>query len=252
MSKGNVTEFCDYLVTQVGQPYVWGGQHLKLTPETYEAVITRKESDAVNRLTAINYCKARFDMGATVLYAYDCSGLGMYWLQNVKKILPKDLNANAMMQLCELVDKPQNGFWVFRMNGDKASHIGYMVSDTDVVHAKGRAYGVCRERYSSSYWHRTGKPSCMDFEEPDPPEPDPPVPPEPPTPTYKYIRVKRKCRIRKENNPKSKTLLIARVGMEFPMLGQADKDPYWYFVTHGDIKGYITSNEHYTEEVNKL
>lgn len=26
-------EFNDYLTDQIGQPYVWGGQHTKLTPE---------------------------------------------------------------------------------------------------------------------------------------------------------------------------------------------------------------------------
>jgi len=249
---GNLNEFIEYLLAQIGQPYVWGGQHLKLTPSTYEAIITRKESDAVYRLQAISYCKAKFDQGAEVLFAYDCSGLGMYWLQNVMKIYKTDMNANSMWGKCTEESEPQRGYWVFRFNSEgKASHIGYMVSDTEVVHSKGRSFGVVKEKYSKTYWHKVGKPSCFNFD----PEPDPP---EPPTPTYKWIRVKRKCRIRAGNGKydeygkENKTLLIARPGMEFPELGQADKDPYWYFVTHGDIKGFITSNQRYTEEVNKI
>lgn len=244
MKKGNVTEFNAYLNAQVGQPYCWGCQHTMLTPDNYEAVITRKESDAVYRLTAINYCKARFDMGATVLYAYDCSGLGMYWLQNLKKIYTKDMNANSMMGKCEMVDTPKNGYWVFRMNGDKASHIGYMVSDSEVVHAKGRAYGVVREKYSKSYWHRIGKPTCMEWDEPEPPKPEPTL--------HKYIRVKRKCRVRAGNGTSYKTLAIAHVGAEYPEIGQADKDPYWWIIKFGDDTGYISSNQRYTEEVDKI
>lgn len=243
--KGNVNEFIDFLTAQVGQPYVWGGQHLQLTPSNYESVITRKESDPVYRLQAISYCKARFDMGATVLYGYDCSGLGMYWLQNVKKIYGSDMNANSMMSKCELTDTPKRGYWVFRVNDTgKASHIGYMVSDSEVVHAKGRAYGVVKEAYRSSYWHKVGIPSCMEWDEPIPPKPEPTL--------HKYVRVKRKCRIRAGNGSSFKTLLIARVGQEFPILGQADKDPYWFQVSKDDIVGYITCNQRYTEEVDKI
>lgn len=32
-------EFNDYLTGQIGQPYVWGGQHTKLTPENYVRII---------------------------------------------------------------------------------------------------------------------------------------------------------------------------------------------------------------------
>ena len=242
--KGNINEFNEYLISQVGQPYVWGGQHLKLTPDNYEAVITRRESDAVYRLQAINYCKALFDMGATVLFAYDCSGLGMYWLQNVKGILPHDKNANSMMGLCEMTDTPKRGYWVFRMNGDKASHIGYMINDNDVVHAKGRSCGVCSERFRSSYWHRIGIPSCMDF------DPEPPTPPEPHP--YKAVKVKRKCRVRSGNGTSFKTLAIAYKGNTFPLIGQDEHDPYWWIIEWKGQQAWITSNQRYTEEVTEI
>lgn len=240
--KGNISEFCDYLIAQVGQPYVWGGQHTKLTPDNYEAVITRKESDPVYRLQAIRYCKARFDMGAVVLYAYDCSGLGMFWLQS-NKILPHDLNANSMWKLCEETDTPKRGYWVFRFNGEKASHIGYMISDTECIHAKGRSYGVCREKFRKEYWHKVGIPSCMDFD----PDPEPPTPPEPHP--YKTVKVKRKCRVRAGNGTQFKTLAIAYKGNEFPMIGQDERDPYWYIIEWKGTQAWITSNSRYTEEV---
>lgn len=241
--KGKVSEFIEYLNAQVGQPYVWGGQHLKLTPDNYESVITRKESDAVYRLQAISYCKALFDMGASVLFGYDCSGLGMYWLQNLKGIYKSDMNANSMWGKCTETDAPKRGCWVFRFNGDKASHIGYMVTDSNVIHAKGRSNGVCMEKFRSSYWHKIGIPSCMDFDpDPEPPKPEPPHP-------YKTVKVKRKCRVRAGNGTQFKTLAIAYKGNEFPLIGQDDHDPYWYIIEWNGTKAWISSNSRYTEEV---
>ena len=246
MAKGNIDEFNKYLKEQVGQPYVWGGQHLKLTPENYESVITRRESDAVYRLQAISYCKARFDMGATVLYAYDCSGLGMYWLENLKHIYSSDMSCKGLWSKCTEVTKPKKGYWVFRFSDGKASHIGFLISDSEVIHSKGRSYGVVKEKYSSSYWHKVGKPSCMDFSDPDP-EPTPPSP----TPTHEYVKVKRKCRVRAGNGTKYKTLAIAYKGTEYPLIGQDDHDPFWFIIEWKGQQAWITSNQRYTTTVHK-
>lgn len=157
-----LNEFITYLNEQVGQPYVWGAQHLKLTPSNYVSTIQRKEDDATHESNAINFCHKAFVKGAKVLYAYDCSGLGMYWLQNTKKLYSHDKNANGMMGACTIVSgKPKRGYWLFRLSGNRATHIGYMVDDTYCVHAKGRAYGVVKEKYKSSYWHKIGIPDIF-------------------------------------------------------------------------------------------
>lgn len=52
MKQVKLSEFDAYLNAQVGQPYLWGAQHTKLTPENYIAVITKKESDQNNRAAA--------------------------------------------------------------------------------------------------------------------------------------------------------------------------------------------------------
>lgn len=36
MKQVKLSDFIDYLEKQVGQPYLWGGQHTKLTPCTYQ------------------------------------------------------------------------------------------------------------------------------------------------------------------------------------------------------------------------
>ena len=243
MKKVKLSDFIDYLEKQVGQPYLWGGQHTKLTPYTYIDIIERKETSAQNAEDAIAYCKTLFDNGASVLYAYDCSGLGMYYLQNVTKTYSHDMSANGMMGECEKADEPKKGYWVFRLNNGKATHIGYMVSDTEVIHAKGRKFGVVKEKYKKSYWHCVGIPKCIDFEEPEPPEPEPPKP----TPSIK-IKVKGSVRVREGNGVLSKKIKTVKNCL-LPYCGQAIESPYWYMTEVDGREGYISSKPKLTELV---
>ena len=243
MEKVKLSDFIDYLEKQVGQPYLWGGQHTRLTPQNYVAVIEKKETSAENAEDAIAYCKTLFDNGAAVLYAYDCSGLGMYYLQNVTKTYSHDMSANGMMGECEKADEPKKGYWVFRLNDGRATHIGYMVSDTEVIHAKGRKYGVTKEKYKKSYWHTCGIPKCIDFEEPEPPEPEPPKP----TPSIK-IKVKGSVRVREGNGVLSKKIKTVKNCL-LPYCGQAIESPYWYMTEVDGKEGYISSKPKLTELV---
>lgn len=168
MKQVKLSEFNTYLAEQIGQPYLWGGQHTKLTPQNYKDVIDRREEQAKNRLAVKAFCEAKFKAGATVLYAYDCSGLGMYFLQNVQKIFDHDMSANGMLGECKRTTIANNGCWVFRTQKGKAVHIGYMVSDTEVIEAKGRAYGVVKNEYRKKDWDIVGIPKCIEFDAPKP------------------------------------------------------------------------------------
>lgn len=249
MKTVKLSDFNAYLEAQVGEPYVWGGQHLKLTPDNYIAVITKKESDPTNRENAIAFCEKKFSEGAEVLYAYDCSGLGMYYLQNVTGVYSHDMSANSMYRECKAIDTPVNGSWVFRFSDGKATHIGYMVSDTECTHAKGRKYGVVKERFDKSYWHKYGKPKCIEVDAPTPeptptPEPDPPEP----TPSGRYVKVLGgSVRVRKGGSVLYKTIGIAHRGEQYPLLGTAGSG--WYMIGFEDQVGYITNKPKYTEVI---
>lgn len=237
MKKGNIDEFRDYLLSQVGQPYLWGGQHTKLTPENYKQMIARRESDSANREQVERFCEALFEQGKDVLFGYDCSGLGMYWLQNVKRIYSSDMNANAMLGKCTAATEPKAGFWVFRLTGGLASHIGYMISEAEVVHAKGRKHGVVCEPFRSSYWHRIGKPSCMAFDESKP------------SVGKKVLVIGKSVRVRSGNGTTFRTIGIVHKGDTLRYIGEADHDPYWYIVEYNGETGYITNNARYTEVI---
>lgn len=226
----NADQFIDYLNEQIGQPYLWGGQHTRLTPQNYVAVITRKETSPANIEAVILYCEKKFAEGATELYAYDCSGLGMYWFQNATRIYDHDMTADGMMHHCTIVETPMTGDWVFRLNDGRATHIGYMVSDTEVVHAAGRSKGVVRVKYDKAFWHMAGRPDCYEHE------------------IAYEIKVKGSVRVREGNGVRYKKICTVKK-CRLPYFGQATEKPNWYMTEVNGRSGFITSNPRYTEVV---
>lgn len=246
-------EFIQYLIEQIGQPYLWGGQHTKLTPENYEAIIHKKEdgrgsySDGTTYAdAAIAYCKKLFDEGATELFAYDCSGLGMFWIEDVKHIWKSDATADRMMNRCvELINSepPEKGWWVFRTKNGKATHIGYMVDDKYLIEAKGRKYGVTKTKWEFDDWDIWGIPSI--FESEIRPEP---VPPEPPVTEQMVKVIGKSVRIRKAPSTLSKTVKIAHKGDKYPYFGTAENG--WYQIELPKYgAAYITGKPKYTKLV---
>lgn len=163
---------CDIMVVDgvsYGQPYVWGGQHTHLTPSNYINTINSMEANTggyggmTYAQMARYYCRRLFNAGATDLYAYDCSGLGMYYWWNVAHVYSGDKNANAMMYDCTLYpDDPKRGWWVFKVNSTgRAYHIGYMVDNTHVVEALGRMDGVKKSTFSRATWQKWGIPKIL-------------------------------------------------------------------------------------------
>ena len=236
MKQVKLSEFIAYLEAQIGQPYLWGGQHTELTPDNYKTVIKRRESDPANRVKVEKFCEALFAQGQTVLYAYDCSGLGMYYLQNVTGVYAHDLSANGMMGQCAVKFEPKKGYWVFRTDSTGcATHIGYMVSDTELIEAKGRAYGVVRTVYRKKDWNVIGKPKCIDFEEVHPVGG-----------TVEVIG--RSVNVRNAPNSTGKHVMTAHRGDTFPLLGIASSG--WYQIDTGrDFDTFISNRKDLTRIV---
>lgn len=263
-------EFIEYLKQQVGEPYVWGGQHTKLTPENYKEVIRRKENSEEHADAAISHCKKLFDEGATVLYAYDCSGLGCYWLYNLMHLYKSDVNANIMMSRCELKDdSPKKGWWVFRLDGKRASHIGYMIDDQYLIEAKGRKYGVVKTKFKSKDWACWGIPNVFKSDingDSDPQEDLPSKDEEPIVEPIKepqtYVEVVgNSVNVRAGDNDKSKLLFTAHSKAGYKAKGiKHDSDLFelieiapsgWYCIKTYKGDAYITNKEKYTKLVQK-
>ncbi len=246
-----VNDFIAYLKEQVGEPYLWGGQHTKLTPENYVRVIERKEAgrggypDGTSYAqAAIDFCKKKFDAGATVLYAYDCSGLGCYWLCDLTHLYKGDVNANTMMGRCILkTEPPKKGWWVFRLDGKRASHIGYMIDDECLVEAKGRKYGVVKTRFREKDWDKWGVPKV--FEKELIPQPEPAPQPEPPAPSKEVEVVGKSVNVRDADSKKGRILFTAHKGDRFPFLAVAPSG--WYEIETQKGLGFITDLARYTK-----
>lgn len=241
-----LTEFILYLTEQLRQPYLWGGQHTRLTPLNYKAVIARKETSAENARRAEAYCEKMFAEGYSELFAYDCSGLGCYWLYNLTHLYKCDVNANTMMGRCVLKDEPpRRGWWVFRLSGKRASHIGYMIDDEYLIEAKGRKYGVVKTKFRVKDWACWGIPKVFEEElkpQPEPPEPEPPTPPEP----KRYVEVVGgTVRVRAADRALSKKLFTARRGDTFPLISIAPSG--WYQIATEYPESYISNKPKLTK-----
>ncbi len=242
-----VNDFIAYLKAQVGQPYLWGGQHTKLTPENYVRVIEKKEAGRGGYRggpsyaeAAIAFCKKKFDEGAKVLYAYDCSGLGCYWLCNLTHLYKCDVNANTMMGRCVLKgEPPKKGWWVFRLNGKRASHIGYMIDDEYLIEAKGRKYGVVKTRFRAKSWDKWGIPKVFEKELAPDPQPTPA-----PGPKQQVEVLGGSVNVRASDSKKGRILFTAHRGDRFPFLATAPSG--WYEIDTKKGPGFITNLARYT------
>ena len=165
-----LNEFIAYLEEQVKNRsiYIWGGQG-QGWPTVNEEWITKKESGS-NRQKALDLYRQAAEAGfKEKLKAFDCSGLGMYWLFNIKGVYPSDMTANGMMGKCMPLTKDElsRGDWVFRTykSGEKkgrAYHVGFIVDDElNVIEAKGRAYGVVKRPFDENYWNTYARPVCF-------------------------------------------------------------------------------------------
>ena len=170
MSK--LTGFIDYLAQQVknGSIYVWGGQGEVAT----NALIDKKETSASNKRRAKALLQKRIKAGYSPenIRAFDCSGLGTYYLYNQTKLLSGDKTAHGLMGLTSTLSKAKlrKGDWVFRVyksgaNKGRAYHIGYVVDDSlRVIEAQGRDQGVVKRTLNaggSAYWNAFGRPDIF-------------------------------------------------------------------------------------------
>lgn len=162
-------EFLLYLEEQVNNHsiYVWAAQG-----EGYNVIsdewIKKMETSPANASRAIKFWHKQCDLGfAQVLKAFDCSGLGMSWLE--KHFPIPDMTAYGMYNnLCDPITKTQlkRGDWVFKKGSDgKICHIGYIVdNELNVIEAKGRDYGVVKKALSSTSWTVFGRPKYFKAE----------------------------------------------------------------------------------------
>lgn len=172
---GVLQEFLSYLEEQPDNRsiYVFGaqGQGEGVISENW---IRRMETSRNNADRAIALWKRRKAEGKTALRAFDCSGLIVYFFQNLKGILKSDTTAHGLKGMCSQISQAKllPGDFVFRVytSGAKkgrAYHVGVVVDmEKNVIEAKGRDDGVVKRPLNAEagYWNDFGRPAFLKAE----------------------------------------------------------------------------------------
>lgn len=154
-----ITEFTTYLKSHVGDAYVWGAQgECVSTMKDFASWVKRRETSTKNYNRAMAFIKKA---DKKPLYAFDCSGLGVYFLLE-KGLIKSDTTAAGLYRACKKITREElrEGDFVFCHNGAKIHHVGYYIGGGKVIEAMGRDAGVvCRDINASGakYWNRYGR-----------------------------------------------------------------------------------------------
>lgn len=143
-------EFLMYLYEQVanGSVYLLGAQGQTVASLDNKTIEYREHYDEAN----IKRVNAKIEQNSKIynkskMRAFDCSGLVMYFLQQLSCIAPQDYNCNGIRGvLCDTTEyeyediKP--GMFLFKLENGRATHIAVAVNSEYCIEARGRDYGV--------------------------------------------------------------------------------------------------------------
>lgn len=157
-----MSEFIDYLYKQVNKAiYVWGAQGDNLT-EMDDPIswIIDSETNTVNANRAIALYQKRKREGVDPILAFDCSGLIVYFLYDLKHAIPGDRNTKGLYAMSKKLASPKNpGDLVWYSKTGKPediSHVGVYVGNGSVIEAKGRDDGVIETKLTDRTWTFAG------------------------------------------------------------------------------------------------
>lgn len=157
-----IDDFVAYLESHIGDAYVWGAQGERVDNRAdLEKWVRRKETSRRETERALAYIKKA---AKTPLYAFDCSGLIIHWLHDIKGLIDSDTNAQGLYKQCKQRGKldawrMEPGDLVFRYSAAKGKmgHVGVYVGGGMVIEAKGRDYGVVNLHLSFGGWTHQGR-----------------------------------------------------------------------------------------------
>ena len=100
-------EFTAWICAQTGSAYVWGAQGHKVrrdgtvymnqrkVSDSYESWVRQRENGEENARRAISGIRQRLTEGANEVTCYDCSGLIMAYIRDIKGYTTRDLSARV-------------------------------------------------------------------------------------------------------------------------------------------------------------
>ena len=164
----NFSDFKTYLIAQLGMMYVLGAQgHKFVDLLDRHCAMEKSNCDLVQNVLTL--LKKKLDAGVDIntLLAYDCSGLGMFWLMK-NNIFKYDMTAkdmyNSIPEKVKSLSSVRPGDFVFT---DSLGHVGYAIGDDMVIEARGTSYGVVMTDLYKREWAKIARPDWwIDVEKP--------------------------------------------------------------------------------------
>ena len=142
--------------------YMWSGQGesvLETSPKELLKHETSKQN--VSRILKLLANKLQTDQTMNKAKYFDCSGLVVQILRELKVIGPKDdyTAADLYKKFCAPIckDNLKEGDLVFVCSGSKITHVGIYNGNNEVTEAAGRDYGVVTRPMSKNSWNIFGR-----------------------------------------------------------------------------------------------
>lgn len=161
-------EWLNYLKEMLnnGSIYVRGAQGQFGDNITDKWIAQREYNDSANIKRVKVFYNKRIAEGydPKQIHAFDCSGLGMYFIQNIKGIHKTDLTSYGMINLCTKIKRGDvvAGDWCFKTDSNgKINHVAYAIDDKNVIEARGRDYGVCVSAIEDRGFTIFGRPNFL-------------------------------------------------------------------------------------------
>jgi uncharacterized protein YgiM (DUF1202 family) len=125
------------------------------------------ETSPANAERAKAFIRKKLGAGNGSVPLFDCGGLVMRYLQNIKAYFAVDKNAEGLLEACRETGRKAlvPGNLLFRHNGAKAYHVGVYLENNLVIEAQGRDAGVVVHPLTASgegYWNRYGILPCLE------------------------------------------------------------------------------------------
>jgi hypothetical protein len=161
MSKSDIMR--DFVLPHVGHPYIFAASGQKCTPEYRQQQMKSKPAYAA-KIKA--YCPVLSGKQATCAGckyeddpAYDCSGLTMRAAKAVGVSMPHGASSQwngdywSDKGPISTLPKDKNCFLFERAaSASPMGHVGFKVSETEAVEARGHAYGVVKTKIKDRPW----------------------------------------------------------------------------------------------------
>jgi hypothetical protein len=153
-------EWLEYLENQVGHGvYLWGGQgkHVEDVADVRRYIYDKAQDD--ERAARVWKFYQTLSKVESDIRFFDCSGLAMYFFQNIHGITKSDTTAHGLWSGCTALKMSElrPGDFVFKQSGGKMTHIGYVTLDGEIIEARGSGHGVVKRPIDAGEWTHYGR-----------------------------------------------------------------------------------------------